>query len=79
MSNVKCMKILFLMSIYLIITGAFLGYLFFGKIKGKPLVSSKALWIFYLIEKIFGENDSSKERVKENGMSRHNPDQNKDA
>lgn len=41
-----------------------LVYLAVGKIKGKPFVPPNALWIFYLIEKIFSEKE-----VKKNGMS----------
>ena len=41
-----------------------LVYLAVGKIKGKPFVPPNALWIFYLIEKIF-----DKKEVKKNGMS----------
>jgi hypothetical protein len=39
-------------------------YLTVGKTKGKPFVPPNALWIFYLIEKIF-----DKKEVQENGMS----------
>ena len=41
-----------------------LVYLAVGKIKGKPFVPPNALWIFYLIEKIF-----NKKEVKINGLS----------
>ncbi len=54
-----------------------LTYLFSRKMKGKQLFSP-SMWVFYLIEKIFDENDSSTEGVKENGMSQANPGQNKD-
>lgn len=35
-----------------------LVYLTVGKIKNKPFVPANALWIFYLIEKIFDKKDS---------------------
>ncbi|KPK76502.1 MAG: hypothetical protein AMJ89_04055 [candidate division Zixibacteria bacterium SM23_73] len=39
-------------------------YLTVGKIKNKPFVPANALWIFYLIEKMFDDKE-----VKENGLS----------
>jgi hypothetical protein len=45
-----------------------LAYLAVGKIKGKPFVPPNALWIFYLIEKIFDHKE-----VKENGLSQTDP------
>ena len=70
------MKIFILMSIVLAII-VFLTYRLSGRTKGKPLFPPN-LWVFYLIEKIFGENDSSIEGVKGNGMSQTDPGQNKD-
>ena len=70
------MKTFILMSMALAII-AFLTYLFSGKMKGKPPVPAN-LWAFHLIEKTFGENSSSKEEVKEDGMSQANSGQDKD-
>jgi hypothetical protein len=70
------MKMFILMSIALV-TVAFLTYLFSGRIKGTPVVPA-SMWLFYLIEKIFDENDSSAEGVKGNGMSQVNPGPYKD-
>lgn len=39
------------------------------RIKVKPILPGNAPWIFYLIEKMFGENDSCSKEVKENEMS----------
>jgi len=70
------MKTFILMSVALA-TIVFLTYLFSGKMKGKPMVPAN-LWFFHLIEKIFEENNSSKEEVKENGMSQSDSGQDKD-
>jgi hypothetical protein len=61
------MKTFVLMSIALAIIVS-LTYLFSGRMKGKPGVPAN-MWLFYLIEKIFGENDSSPKEVKKNEMS----------
>lgn len=65
------MKTFILMSIALA-TIVSLTYLFSGKMKRKQLFSPN-MWVFYLIEKIFGENDSSKEVMKDDDVSRTNP------
>jgi high-affinity Fe2+/Pb2+ permease len=39
------------------------------RIKTKPIIPGNVPWIFYLIEKMFGENDSSLKEVKKNEMS----------
>ncbi|HEX9916265.1 MAG TPA: hypothetical protein VGB16_00890 [candidate division Zixibacteria bacterium] len=70
------MKTFILMSMALA-TIAFLTHLFSGKMKSKPPVPAN-LWLFYLIEKIFGENELRAKEVKENGMPQANPGQNKD-
>jgi hypothetical protein len=71
----KDMKSFILMSIALAVI-VFLTYRISGRAKGKPLFPPN-LWIFSLIEKMFGENDSSKKVVKENGTSERNSGQNK--
>ncbi|MCJ7577204.1 MAG: hypothetical protein MUO91_02005 [candidate division Zixibacteria bacterium] len=40
-----------------------------GRIKVKPIIPGNVPWIFYLIEKMFGENDSCSKEVKKNEMS----------
>jgi hypothetical protein len=40
-----------------------------GIIKVKPILLGNVPWIFYLIEKMFGENDSFLKEVKKNEMS----------
>jgi hypothetical protein len=70
------MKTFILISISLAII-VFLTCRISGRTKGKPLFPPN-LWVFYLIEKIFDENDSSIEGVKGNGMSQSNPGQNQD-
>jgi uncharacterized protein YoxC len=35
-----------------------LVYLIARRVKAKPIIPGNAPWIFYLIEKMFGENDS---------------------
>jgi hypothetical protein len=37
--------------------------------KTKPIIPGKAPWIFYLIDQMFGENDSCSKEVKKNEMS----------
>lgn len=64
------MKTFILMSIALA-TLVSLTYLFSGKMKRNQLFSPN-MWVFYLIEKIFGENDSSKKVMKDD-VSRANP------
>lgn len=44
-------------------------YLIARRIKVKPTLPGNVPWIFYLIEKMFGENDSCSKEVKENEMS----------
>jgi len=65
------MKTFILMSVVLA-TIVSLTYLFSGKMKRKQLFSTN-MWVFYLIEKIFGEDDSSKEVMKDDDVSRTNP------
>ena len=57
-----------LMSIYVLTMGSPL-YLVFGKARGKPVVPVKTLWLFDLIEKIFGQDNLSTKEVKENDLS----------
>ncbi|MCK4384778.1 MAG: hypothetical protein KAW52_00805 [candidate division Zixibacteria bacterium] len=57
------LKFAVLMILTIVTVGALI-YLAVRKVKGKPFVPPTALWIFYLIEKIFNEKE-----VKENGMS----------
>jgi ABC-type transport system involved in cytochrome c biogenesis permease component len=40
-----------------------------GKIKSKSSLSGNVTWIFYLIERIFGENNSTSKEVKRNELS----------
>jgi len=40
-----------------------------GRIKVKPILPGNVPWIFYLIEQMFGEEDSSSKEVKKNEMS----------
>jgi intracellular septation protein A len=49
-------KIAVLIIAFVIVTA--LAYLIARRIKAKPIVSGNVPWIFYLIEKMFGENDS---------------------
>jgi len=44
------------------------AYLIAKRIKAKPILPGNVPWIFYLIEKMFGENDSSSKEVKENEL-----------
>jgi hypothetical protein len=38
------------------------------RVKVKPIIPGNVPWIFYLIEKMFGENDSSSKEVKKNEL-----------
>jgi hypothetical protein len=49
-----------------------------GRIKPKPIIPGNVPWIFYLIEKMFGENDSCSKEVKENEMPEVDQRQDKD-
>jgi hypothetical protein len=66
----KDMKTFILMCTALTII-VFLTYRLSGRTKGKPLFQPN-LWVFYLIERIFGENDSTKEVMRDD-VSRPNP------
>jgi hypothetical protein len=46
-----------------------LVYLITRRIKAKPIIPGNVPWIFYLIEKMFGENDSCSKEVEKNEMS----------
>jgi len=58
-------------AILIIILGAIvtvLIYLAEWKLKDKPFAPPNSLWVFYLLEKLFGENDSCSREVKENEL-----------
>jgi hypothetical protein len=61
------MKTFILMSIALAVV-VLLTYRLSGRTKSKPLFPPN-LWVFHLIERIFGENDSSKEVMKDDNVS----------
>lgn len=39
-----------------------------GRIKPKPIIPGNVPWIFYLIDRMFDQNNSSAKEVKEDGM-----------
>jgi hypothetical protein len=52
-------------------------YLIARRIKAKPTLPGNVPWIFYLIEKMFGEDDSCSKEVKENELPKAGQWQNK--
>lgn len=49
-----------------------------GRIKPKPIIPGNVPWIFYLIDKMFDQNNSSAKEVRENEMPEVDQRQDKD-
>jgi hypothetical protein len=66
-----------LMIMFLAVTAVLIG-LATGRIKSRSSLPGNVPWIFYLIEKMFGENNSTSKEVKKNELSQTGQCQDKD-